>query len=256
FHAAGGMGFLIQELLESGHLHEDVKTVWGNGLSGYTVEAKLIEEKLTFEPSPKESALPKVLTKVATPFQETGGLKLLSGNLGRSVIKVSAVKPEHRVIEAPARVFHGQEGLQAAFKAGELAADMIAVVRFSGPRAVGMPELHKLTPALGVLQDRGFRVALLTDGRMSGASGKVPAAIHMTPEAVDGGPIAKIRDGDLIRLDADAGTLTFRGDEKEFFSRTPASEDLRPQHAGMGRELFAGFRSLVGVADRGASVFG
>jgi phosphogluconate dehydratase len=255
FHAAGGMGFLIQELLESGHLHEDVKTVWGNGLSGYKVEAKLIEEKLTFEPSPKESALPKVLTKVATPFQPSGGLKLLTGNLGRSVIKVSAVKPEHRVVEAPARVFHGQEGLQAAFKAGELTGDMIAVVRFSGPRALGMPELHKLTPSLGILQDRGFKVALLTDGRMSGASGKVPAAIHMTPEAMDGGPISKIRDGDMIRLDANEGTLTFLGDEKEFFSRTPATEDLRPQHFGMGRELFAGMRSLVGVADRGASVF-
>jgi phosphogluconate dehydratase len=255
FHAAGGMGFLIQELLESGHLHEDVKTVWGDGLSNYTVEAKLIEEKLTFEASPKESALPKVLTKVATPFQETGGLKLLTGNLGRSVIKVSAVKPEHRVIEAPAKVFHGQEGLQAAFKAGELNGDMIAVVRFSGPKALGMPELHKLTPSLGILQDRGFKVALLTDGRMSGASGKVPAAIHMTPEAVDGGAISKIRDGDMIRLDANAGTLTFLGDEKEFRSRTPATEDLRSQHYGMGRELFAGFRSLVGVADRGASVF-
>ena len=255
FHAAGGMGFLIQELLESGHLHEDVKTVWGEGLSGYKVEAKLIEDKLAFEPAPKESALPKVLTGTKAPFQETGGLKLLSGNLGRSVIKVSAVKPEHRVVEAPARVFHGQEGLQAAFKAGELTGDMIAVVRFSGPRALGMPELHKLTPSLGILQDRGFKVALLTDGRMSGASGKVPAAIHMTPEAVDGGPISKIRDGDMIRLDANEGTLTFLGDEREFFSRTPATEDLRPQHFGMGRELFAGFRSLVGVADRGASVF-
>ncbi|MCR6669852.1 phosphogluconate dehydratase [Devosia ginsengisoli] len=255
FHAAGGMGFLIQELLESGHLHEDVKTVWGEGLSGYKVEAKLIEDKLTFEPAPKESALPKVLTSTRTPFQTSGGLKLLSGNLGRSVIKVSAVKPEHRVVEAPARVFHGQEGLQAAFKAGELTGDMIAVVRFSGPRALGMPELHKLTPSLGILQDRGFKVALLTDGRMSGASGKVPAAIHMTPEAIDGGPISKIRDGDMIRLDANEGTLTFLGDEREFLSRTPATEDLRPQHYGMGRELFAGFRSLVGVADRGASVF-
>ncbi len=255
FHAAGGMGYLIKELLESGHLHEDVRTVWGTGLSGYTVEAKLLEDKLSFVPSPNESALPKVLTSAKTPFQTSGGLKLLTGNLGRSVIKVSAVKPEHRIIEAPARVFHGQEGMQAAFKAGELTGDVIAVVRFSGPRAIGMPELHKLTPALGVLQDRGFQVALLTDGRMSGASGKVPAAIHMTPEAVDGGPIAKIRDGDMIRLDANAGTLTFLGDEKEFFSRTPATEDLRPQHYGMGRELFAGFRSLVGVADRGASVF-
>ena len=255
FHAAGGMGFLIQELLESGHLHEDVKTVWGNGLSNYTVEAKLIDDKLAFEPAPRESALPKVLTTVAKPFQETGGLKLLSGNLGRSVIKVSAVKPEHRVIEAPARVFHGQEGLQAAFKAGELTGDLIAVVRFSGPKALGMPELHKLTPALGLLQDRGFKVALLTDGRMSGASGKVPAAIHMTPEAVNGGPISKIRDGDMIRLDANQGTLTFLGDEKEFFARTPATEDLRSQHFGMGRELFANFRAMVGVADKGASVF-
>jgi phosphogluconate dehydratase len=255
FHAAGGMGFLIQELLESGHLHEDVKTVWGSGLSGYTVEAKLIEDKLHFEPAAKESALPKVLTSAKTPFQETGGLKLLTGNLGRSVIKVSAVKPEHRVVEAPARVFHGQEAMQAAFKAGELNGDVIAVVRFSGPKAIGMPELHKLTPALGVLQDRGFKVALLTDGRMSGASGKVPAAIHMTPEANEGGPISKIRDGDMIRLDANAGTLTFLGNETEFFARTPATEDLSPQHFGMGRELFAGMRALVGVADRGASVF-
>jgi phosphogluconate dehydratase len=255
FHAAGGMGFLIQELLESGHLHEDVKTVWGTGLSGYRVEAKLVEEKLSFEQSPKQSALPKVLTSSKTPFQESGGLKLLSGNLGRSVIKVSAVKEEHRVIEAPARVFHSQEGLQAAFKAGELNGDMIAVVRFAGPKALGMPELHNLTPPLSVLQGRGFKVALVTDGRMSGASGKVPAAIHMTPEAVDGGAIAKIRDGDMIRLDANEGTLTFLGDEKEFRSRTPAVQDLRDQHFGMGRELFAGFRSLVGVADRGASVF-
>jgi phosphogluconate dehydratase len=255
FHAAGGMGFLIQELLESGHLHEDVKTVWGTGLSGYTVEAKLVEEKLSFEASPKESALPKVLTSSKTPFQESGGLKLLAGNLGRSVIKVSAVKEEHRVIEAPAKVFHSQEGLQAAFKAGELNGDMIAVVRFAGPKALGMPELHNLTPPLSVLQGRGFKVALVTDGRMSGASGKVPAAIHMTPEAVDGGPIAKIRDGDMIRLDANKGTLTFLGDEEEFRSRTPAVQDLRDQHFGMGRELFTGFRSLVGVADRGASVF-
>ena len=256
FHAAGGMGFLIQELLESGHLHEDVKTVWGTGLSGYRVEAKLIEDKLSFEPSPKQSALPKVLTSAKAPFQETGGLKLLTGNLGRSVIKVSAVKAEHRVVEAPARVFHGQEALQAAFKAGELTGDVIAVVRFSGPNAIGMPELHKLTPALGILQDRGQKVALLTDGRMSGASGKVPAAIHMTPEATQGGPISKIRDGDMIRLDANAGTLQFLGDEAEFAARTPATEDLTPQHFGMGRELFAGMRALVGMADRGASVFG
>jgi phosphogluconate dehydratase len=255
FHAAGGMGYLIKELLESGHLHEDVKTVWGDGLSNYAVEAKLIDGKLAFEAAPAESALPKVLTSAKTPFSETGGLKLLTGNLGRSVIKVSAVKAENRVVEARARVFHNQDALQAAFKSGDVASDVIAVVRFSGPKALGMPELHKLTPGLANLQDRGFKVALLTDGRMSGASGKVPAAIHMTPEAVDGGPISKIRDGDLIRLDANEGTLSFLGDEKEFFSRTPAIEDLRPQHFGMGRELFAGFRALVGAADNGASVF-
>ena len=243
FHAAGGMGFLIQELLAGGYLHDDVKTVFGTGLSGYAAEAKLVDDKLSFEPAP-------------TPFQTSGGLKLLTGNLGKSVIKVSAVKPEHRVIEAPAKVFHSQQGLQAAFKAGELNGDMIAVVRFAGPKAIGMPELHNLTPALSVLQGRGFKVALVTDGRMSGASGKVPAAIHMTPEAVDGGPISKIRDGDMIRLDANAGTLTFLGDQREFLSRTPATEDLRHQHFGMGRELFAGFRQLVGAADHGASAFG
>jgi phosphogluconate dehydratase len=255
FHSAGGMGFLIKELLASGHLHEDVKTVFGGGLSSYAAEAKLIEDKLTFTPAPDESGDPKVLTKVATAFSASGGLKLLNGNLGKSVIKVSAVKPEHRVIEAPARVFHSQQGLQAAFKAGELNRDFIAVVRFAGPKAVGMPELHNLTPALGVLQGRGFKVALVTDGRMSGASGKVPAAIHMTPEALDGGPISKLRDGDMLRLDAEAGTLTFLGDERELMSRTPATEDLRHEHFGMGRELFAGFRALVGAADRGASVF-
>ena len=255
FNSAGGMGFLIRELLESGHLHEDVKTVFGGGLSNYAAEARLIEDKLSFEPAPAESGDPKVLTKVATAFSASGGLKLLKGNLGKSVIKVSAVKPEHRVIEAPARVFHSQQGLQAAFKAGELNRDFIAVVRFAGPKAVGMPELHNLTPALGVLQGRGFKVALVTDGRMSGASGKVPAAIHVTPEAVDGGPISKLRDGDMLRLDAEAGTLTFLGDERELMSRTPATEDLRNEHFGMGRELFAGFRALVGAADRGASVF-
>jgi len=256
FHSAGGMGFLIRELLQGGYLHDDVKTVWGGGLSRYAVEAKFIEDALVFEPSPKESGNPKVLATASAPFSPTGGLKLLTGNLGKSVIKVSAVKPEHRVVEAPVRVFHSQQGLQAAFKAGELNRDFIAVVRFAGPKAVGMPELHNLTPALGVLQGRGFKVALVTDGRMSGASGKVPAAIHVTPEAVDGGPISKLRDGDMVRLDAEAGTLTFLGDERELLARTPATEDLRKEHVGMGRELFAGFRALVGTADRGASVFG
>ena len=256
FHAAGGMGYLIRELLEGGYLHEDVKTVFGTGLSGYAAEAKLVDDKLVFEPAPCISGNPKVLASVKEPFQTSGGLKLLSGNLGKSVIKVSAVKAEHRLVEAPARVFHSQQGLQAAFKAGELNHDFIAVVRFAGPKAIGMPELHNLTPALGVLQGKGFKVALVTDGRMSGASGKVPAAIHVTPEAVDGGPISKLRDGDMLRLDADAGTLTFLGDERELLSRTPATEDLRGEHFGMGRELFAGFRRLVGAADHGASVFG
>ena len=256
FHAAGGMGYLIRELLEGGYLHEDVKTVFGTGLSGYAAEAKLVEDKLAFEPAPAQSGNPKVLTSVKEPFQTSGGLKLLTGNLGQAVIKVSAVKAEHRVIEAPARVFHSQQGLQAAFKAGELNGDVVAVVRFAGPKAIGMPELHNLTPALGVLQGRGYKVALVTDGRMSGASGKVPAAIHVTPEAIDGGPISKLRDGDMLRVDADAGTLTYLGDDAELLSRTPATEDMRPQHFGMGRELFAGFRHLVSAADRGASVFG
>jgi len=255
FHAAGGMGFLIRELLEAGYLHEDVKTVWGTGLSGYTVEARLVEDKLSFEPAPQNSGNEKILAPVSAAFSRTGGLKLLAGNLGRSVIKISAVKPENRFVEAPVRVFHSQQGLQDAFKAGELTSDFIAVIRFQGPKAIGMPELHKLTPTLGILQDRGLKVAMVTDGRMSGASGKVPAAIHMTPEAVDGGPISKLRDGDLVRLDAEAGTLQFLGDEAELLSRTPATEDLRPEHFGMGRELFAGFRQLVGAADRGASVF-
>ncbi len=256
FHAAGGMGFLIRELLSGGYLHEDVKTIWGQGLSAYAVEAKYIDDALTFEPAPENSGQPKVLAPVSKPFAASGGLKLLTGNLGKSVIKVSAVKPEHRLVQAPAKVFHSQAGLQEAFKAGTLNEDFIAVIRFSGPKAIGMPELHKLTPLLGILQDRGHKVALLTDGRMSGASGKVPAAIHMTPEAMDGGPIAKIRDGDILCLDADAGTVAFVGDEREFMSRTPATEDLRHEHHGMGRELFAGFRHLVGAADAGASVFG
>ncbi len=255
FHAAGGMGFLIRELLEGGFLHEDVKTITGEGLASYAVETRLIEDKVAFLPAPKVSALPKVLTGVKTPFETDGGLKVLNGNLGKSVIKVSAVKPEHRIIEAPARVFHAQSELMDAFKNNELKGDMIAVVRFCGPKAIGMPELHKLTPLLGILQDRGLRVALVTDGRMSGASGKVPAAIHVTPEAIDGGAIAKIIDGDLLKLDAEAGTLSYLGDETKFNSRNPAEQDLKDQHSGMGRELFGGFRQLVGLAQDGASIF-
>ncbi len=256
FHAAGGMGFLIKQLLKTGLLHDDVRTVFGQGLEAYTVEARLDENgAVVREQSPEESGDAKVLTKIETPFQPTGGLKMLTGNLGKGVIKISAVKPERHVIEAPAIVFHDQQELQDAFKKGELNRDFIAVVRFQGPKANGMPELHRLTPPLGVLQDRGFKVALVTDGRMSGASGKVPAAIHVTPEASDGGPIARIQTGDLIRLDAVNGTLEVLVDAAEFATRALATANLDDNEFGMGRELFAPFRRHVGPADQGASVF-
>lgn len=256
FHAAGGMGFLIKQLLKTGMLHDDVRTVFGQGLEAYTVEARLGENgSVVREASPEESGDPKVLTRIDAPFQPTGGLKMLNGNLGKGVIKISAVKPERHVIEAPAIVFHDQQELQDAFKRGELNRDFVAVVRFQGPKANGMPELHRLTPPLGVLQDRGFKVALVTDGRMSGASGKVPAAIHVTPEARDGGPIARIKDGDMIRLDAVNGTLEVLVDAAEFASRPLAEANLDGNEFGMGRELFAPFRQHVGPADQGASVF-
>ena len=256
FHAAGGMGFLIKQLLKTGLLHDDVRTVFGQGLEAYTVEARLDENgAVVREQSPEESGDAKVLTKIETPFQPTGGLKMLTGNLGKGVIKISAVKPERHVIEAPAIVFHDQQELQDAFKKGELNKDFIAVVRFQGPKANGMPELHRLTPPLGVLQDRGFKVALVTDGRMSGASGKVPAAIHVTPEASDGGPIARIQTGDLIRLDAVNGTLEVLVDAAEFATRALATANLDDNEFGMGRELFAPFRRHVGPADQGASIF-
>ncbi|PDT03134.1 phosphogluconate dehydratase [Rhizobium chutanense] len=255
FQAAGGMGFLIKELLKHGLVHDDVRTVFGQGLEAYTVDARLGENRTVLrEPSPEKSHDPKVLSSIETPFQANGGLKMLRGNLGKAVIKISAVKPERHVIEAPAIVFHSQQELQDAFKEGKLNRDFIAVVRFQGPKANGMPELHKLTPPLGVLQDRGFRVALLTDGRMSGASGKVPAAIHVTPEAVDGGPIARIKDGDIIRLDAIKGTLELLVDAADLAEREPVSADLSDNEFGMGRELFAPFRRAVGASDQGASV--
>jgi len=257
FQAAGGMGFLIRELLDAGLLHEDVQTVWGEGLRPYAVEAKLgAGGSVLREPAPAVSGDEKVLAPFPKAFQPDGGLKLLKGNLGSAVIKVSAVKPERRVVEAPALVFHTQEALQAAFKAGELDRDFVAVIRFQGPQANGMPELHKLTPALGVLQDRGFKVALVTDGRMSGASGKVPAAIHVTPEALDGGMIARIADGDIVRLDAEAGTLEVLVDAATLAARPSARPDLSANGFGMGRELFAGFRRLAGPADQGAMAFG
>ncbi|SCM79055.1 6-phosphogluconate dehydratase [uncultured Pleomorphomonas sp.] len=255
FHAAGGMGFVIGTLLDEGMLNEDVKTVWGSGLSGYRVEPRLAGDgSLHWIDMPTRSADEKILRPASSPFQPDGGLKVLNGNLGRSVIKTSAVKPERRVIEAPAVVFHSQEALQTAFKAGELERDFIAVIRFQGPKANGMPELHKLTPPLSVLQDRGYKVALVTDGRMSGASGKVPAAIHLTPEAKDGGPIAKLRDGDIVRLDAVAGTLQALVPEAEWTAREAETADLSDNEWGTGRELFASFRRTVGSAEEGASI--
>ena len=257
FHAAGGMGFLISELLDAGLLHGDVATVWGQGLDLYRQEPKLADDgSIGWQQGAGASHDETVLAPVAKAFSANGGLKVLDGDLGRAVIKVSAVKPERHVVEAPAVIFHSQDALMAAFKAGELEKDFVAVVRFQGPQAVGMPELHKLTPLLGVLQDRGFKVALVTDGRMSGASGKVPAAIHVTPEAAAGGPIAKLRDGDVIRLDATAGTVTVDVPRADWDARDAASEDLSDSHAGLGRELFAPFRAAAGPADLGAHVFG
>ncbi len=256
FHAAGGMGFIIRELLGAGLLHRDVETILGRGLDAYVQEPMLGPNgALAWRDGASHSGDEAVLRGARAPFQPTGGLTLLTGDLGRAVIKTSAIASERHVIEAPARIFHSQEALQAAFKAGELERDFVAVVRFQGPRANGMPELHRLMPPLGVLQDRGFKVALVTDGRLSGASGKVPAAIHVTPEAVDGGPIARIRDGDLIRVDAVAGTLTVLVEEDEWAARSPANADLEASHWGVGRELFGSFRAAVGTADTGATIF-
>ena len=249
FHAAGGLGFVIRELLDAGLLHEDVLTVSGRGLRQYASEPFESEAGVTWRPAVAQSANTDVVRPVAEPFSADGGLKVLDGDLGRAVIKISAVKPEHHLVEAPAIVFESQDDFIARFKAGELDRDFVAVLRFQGPRANGMPELHRLTPSLGALQDRGFHVALVTDGRMSGASGKVPAAIHVSPEAALGGAIARVRDGDIVRVDAASGRLTVSADG--FAARSPA---LAPAtvHAGMGRELFTGFRQLCGPAEEGA----
>jgi phosphogluconate dehydratase len=252
FHAAGGMGFLIRELLSGGLLHADTQTVAGAGLAAYTEEPWLNEGELAWRAAPAESLDPNVLRPLSNPFSNEGGLKLLSGNLGRAVIKVSAVSPENRIIEAPARVFDDQEQVSAAFKAGELDRNVVVVVRFQGPRANGMPELHSLTPALSVLQKRGHRVALVTDGRMSGASGTVPAAIHLTPECINGGALARVRDGDIIRLDSIAGTLDARVPAEVWKQRELAKRDLSGNESGFGRELFASFRAAAGDAEAGA----
>ncbi|MEU0490851.1 phosphogluconate dehydratase [Nocardiopsis sp. NPDC006139] len=252
FHEAGGMAFLIGSLLDAGLLHEDVHTVMGRGLSAYRQVPRLDDGVLSWMDGPKESGDTSVLRGADDPFAPDGGLRMLDGNLGRAVIKVSAVDASRHVVEAPARVFADQAELQAAFTAGELTGDFVAVVRFQGPRANGMPELHKLTPPLAVLQDRGQKVALVTDGRMSGASGKVPAAIHVSPEAEAGGPLAYVRDGDVVRLDARAGTLEVLAD---LAGREPARPSV-DSSKGTGRELFAAMRAAVGPAEAGAGVFG
>jgi len=252
FHAAGGLGFMIGQLLDAGLLHPDTKTILGDGLQAYRTEPKLKGDTLIWEAGAPDSLNDKILRPVATPFAAVGGLKQLSGNLGRGVIKVSAVAPERHVIEAPARIFHSQEAVKVAFRAGEFTSDTVVVVRFQGPRANGMPELHSLTPILTVLQDRGLKMALVTDGRMSGASGKVPAAIHVSPEAACGGMLGKLRDGDIVRLDADAGTLDAVGVDLD--AREMAVADLSGNAHGLGRELFEVFRQTVGPATEGARV--
>ncbi|MDT0500703.1 MULTISPECIES: phosphogluconate dehydratase [unclassified Halomonas] len=256
FQAAGGMSFLFRELLAAGLIHGDIPTAFGTDLTAYTQEPFLEEGKLVWREGPAESLDRDVLRGVADPFAATGGLTVVDGNLGRGVIKVSAVAEEHRVVEAPVKIFEDQNELKAAFEAGELDRDVIAVVRFQGPKANGMPELHKLTPYLGVLQDRGHKVALVTDGRMSGASGKVPAAIHISPEALDGGPLSKLRDGDVVRLDANAGTLETRVEAHAWADREQRVAALDHYHVGLGRELFSGFRHLAMRGEEGAGVFG
>ncbi len=257
FHAAGGVAFLVRELLDGGLLHEDVKTVAGEGLRHYTKEPKLLDGKLAWVDAVEQSADTGVLRGVAEPFQPDGGLRLMQGRLGRGVIKVSAVAPERRRVRAPAIVFDSQEAVQEAFDAGKLERDFVAVVRFQGARANGMPELHRLTPLLGVLQDKGFHVALVTDGRMSGASGKVPAVIHVSPETLLHGPIGKVRDGDMIVIDAVEGVLDVEVDAAGWEARPVAQPTHQESNkVGFGRELFGVFRAAAAPAELGAGVFG
>lgn len=255
FHDAGGTPFLIRELLEHGYLHEDVETVMGRGLDRYTQMPSLESEKLVWTPAAKESGDPSVLSSASDPFAPDGGLRVLDGNLGRGVIKVSAVKKDHHIVRAPAVVFDDQNDLAKAFDAGDLDKDCVVVVRFQGPKANGMPELHKLTPYLGVLQDRGFKVALVTDGRMSGASGKVPAAIHVYPEALAGGPLAKVKAGDIISVDAVKGRLDIEVADDDMAAREQAQVDLSKVHVGFGREMFGWLRRSAGTPEEGASFF-
>ena len=258
FHAAGSTGFVIRELLDAGLLHDDVTTILGKGLRAHCAEPLLTADGhgVQWRVAPAVSAGLDILRPAATPFSADGGLRLLKGNLGRAVIKVSAVKPQHHVVVAPALLFHSQEAFMEAFHAGQLQRDFVAVLIFQGPRANGMPELHAMTPALGSLQDAGFHVALVTDGRMSGASGKVPAALHVSPEVLAGGPLGRVRDGDLIRLDAVAGVLQAEVDKAVWNARDNAKADLFANGIGMGRELFAMFRHNVSEAEQGATTFG
>lgn len=254
FQAAGGMGVLIAELLNNGLLHEDILTVADErGMSHYHQEPKLVEGQLVWEPCPEASLDAEVISTVAQPFAAGGGLHLMHGNLGRGVSKISAVAEQHQIVEAPAMVFDDQDDVVAAFKRGELERDVIVVLRFQGPKSNGMPELHKLTPALGVLQDKGFKVALVTDGRMSGASGKVPSAIHMYPECEEGGPLAKVRTGDIIYLNTQTGEVNVRVDAAEFDARVAAANSAKGHHFGMGRELFGAFRLGASSAETGAN---
>ena len=252
FHAAGGLNYMISQLLEYGYLHNDVQTIMGLGLETYTKEPKLVDGKIEYVPSSTKTHNEKILRPVIDPFQKSGGIKKLDGNLGTCIIKISSVPTEKQIIEAPARVFESQEDVKNAFKKNELDSDSIIVVRFQGPIANGMPELHGLTPILSVLQDRGIKVALITDGRMSGASGKVPAAIHLSPEASSSGPISKIKNGDLIRLDALSGELNNL--EKNFESREVRKKDLTKNESGLGRELFKVFRENAKSAKYGGGI--
>ena len=253
FQAAGGVPVLVQELLKGGLLHEDVDTVAGHGLSRYTQEPFLEDGKLVYRPGPTQSHDSNVIASFDKPFESHGGTKVLTGNLGRAVMKTSAVPTDNQIIEAPAVVFHSQHDVVPAFEAGKLDKDCIVVVRYQGPRAIGMPELHKLMPPLGVLMDRGLKVALVTDGRLSGASGKVPSAIHVTPEAYSGGLLAKVRDGDMIRLNGKTGELTLLVDEAELANRELVHPDLSALHDGSGREMFAALREQLSGAEEGAS---
>ena len=257
FHAAGGTGFVIRELLDAGYLHDDVTTILGKGLRAHCAEPFLGDgdKGVVWRDAPLVSGDDTVLRKVDNPFAPDGGMILVKGNLGRAVMKVSAVKEKHRTVEAPAIVFNSQEDFMASYKAGKLDRDFVAVLRFQGPRANGMPELHALTPALANLQDAGRHVALVTDGRMSGASGKVPAAIHVSPEILAGGPLGRVRDGDIIRLCAATGTLEAKVPAAEWNARPQATADLSPNGVGMGRELFSMFRHHTSAAEEGATTF-